>query len=201
MADLKELVQDTLRKKGVLGKFKAQLKHAVISVIEEQDPAAVVAPTDLMSTEHGQLAAKIVQEFTAFHNLQYTNSVFCSEASMDTADSPEALRRQLGLAPSDTSILVQLLRKLTVSQQPPEDNDGHYNDEFEQESNASFTRNTDSVHPQAEIDNDAELSDAAFSDVTATEDDMQQVGKRYNQVETLRTIDTEALHPDSDEDD
>eukprot|EP00668_Euglena_longa_P000681 GGOE01000826.1.p1 GENE.GGOE01000826.1~~GGOE01000826.1.p1 ORF type:complete len:263 (-),score=40.59 GGOE01000826.1:477-1265(-) len=92
--ELKALVTETLKKRGVLGKFKAQLRKTVISVLDADSNQTLYAENPkaaaICSTDEGLLLAELIREYLQFYDLEYAESVFVPEASLPATSSSRA---------------------------------------------------------------------------------------------------------------
>eukprot|EP00667_Euglena_gracilis_P011624 EG_transcript_11882 len=92
--ELKSLVTETLKKRGVLGKFKAQLRKTVISVLDADSNQTLYAENPkaaaICSTDDGLLLAELIREYLQFYELEYSESVFVPETSLPAAVSSRA---------------------------------------------------------------------------------------------------------------
>lgn len=122
--ELKSLVADTLKKQGVLGKFKAQLRKTVISVLDADSNHGLynenAKAATICSTDDGLLMAELICEFMAFYNLEYTESVFVPEVNLPTgATRQRAQLRELLKMPQDDTSLPLLTQVLTTFLRDP----------------------------------------------------------------------------------
>ncbi|KAJ3283374.1 FGFR1 oncoprotein partner [Borealophlyctis nickersoniae] len=118
---LKSLVSDTLLKRGVLGKIKAQLRASVFAVLQESEegkrlPSENSKVQALRDTGAGQLAFDLVWDFLQYLDLEYTLAVFKPEASLNKPESSPidaaAIAVDLDLPESTGSEKPLLLRML-----------------------------------------------------------------------------------------
>eukprot|EP01006_Ploeotia_vitrea_P028240 TRINITY_DN60963_c1_g1_i1.p2 TRINITY_DN60963_c1_g1~~TRINITY_DN60963_c1_g1_i1.p2 ORF type:complete len:358 (+),score=55.77 TRINITY_DN60963_c1_g1_i1:39-1076(+) len=103
---LKNVVATELKRRKILGKFKAQLRKTVISALEETDPKKQLYGENpklqqVTGSQNSLLLAELVREFMLFYDLDYANSVYVAEASLDeSAPKRDSLRTQLKI-PTD----------------------------------------------------------------------------------------------------
>ena len=119
---LKEVVQNSLEKRGVLGKIRADLRAAVFTVIDAEERKEGVHREDktlqnLVSSEDGALAAALFVDFLDSLDLKATKSVFEPDINMDNVPSRELISKKLQLPRSavqetETPLLVSLLKSL-----------------------------------------------------------------------------------------
>eukprot|EP00993_Chasmostoma_nieuportense_P003415 NODE_4133_length_836_cov_54.365303_g3975_i0.p1 GENE.NODE_4133_length_836_cov_54.365303_g3975_i0~~NODE_4133_length_836_cov_54.365303_g3975_i0.p1 ORF type:complete len:253 (+),score=60.71 NODE_4133_length_836_cov_54.365303_g3975_i0:63-821(+) len=130
MDEIKTIVTETLEKRGVLGKFKAQLRKTIITVLEDTDPSRNIylenpKVQEIQSTDSGKLLAELIREYHAFYDLEYTNSVFVPEANLPSTEPTRAqlLERLPFPCTSNGPLLLQLLThfqaSLSGSEGPP----------------------------------------------------------------------------------
>ncbi|KAH6927857.1 hypothetical protein HPB50_009365 [Hyalomma asiaticum] len=88
--ELRDLLFETLEKRGVINRIKAELRASVYLALDEQEgirpferPAE---QSDVLATEEGRLAASLVHDFLHSCNLKFTLSVLEPEAQV----SPES---------------------------------------------------------------------------------------------------------------
>ncbi|BES87759.1 FGFR1 oncogene partner [Nesidiocoris tenuis] len=83
--ELRDLVAETLKAKGVLGKVQAEIRASVFLALEEQDvfndksPFLNKALKDFCKTSDGLKVLSLVREFLEFFNLEFTAMVFDPE--------------------------------------------------------------------------------------------------------------------------
>mmetsp|Transcript_106752 Transcript_106752/g.184141 ORF Transcript_106752/g.184141 Transcript_106752/m.184141 type:complete len:253 (-) Transcript_106752:419-1177(-) len=116
MEELQGMVTETLKKKGVLGKFKAQLRKSIISVLDTEADGSIYMENpksaSVRSTPHGTLVAELIREFNEFYDLEYTQSVFVPESNLPPqATAREDLAKQVSLSGADHSapLLTQII--------------------------------------------------------------------------------------------
>jgi hypothetical protein len=124
--ELKSLVTETLKKRGVLGKFKAQLRKAVISALETDANGALYAENPkaaaICADPQGLLLAELIREYLQFHDLEYSESVFTPEANLPPTPEP---REQLearalpGGARRTAPLLAQILEAFLTKPHEP----------------------------------------------------------------------------------
>ncbi|XP_014261910.1 uncharacterized protein LOC106674003 isoform X2 [Cimex lectularius] len=83
--ELRDLVTETLQKKGVLGKVQAEIRASVFLALEEQNVFKDKSPfinrqlKDFVKTSDGNMIISLVREFLEFFNLEFTSMVFDPE--------------------------------------------------------------------------------------------------------------------------
>lgn len=83
--ELRDLVAETLKAKGVLGKVQAEIRASVFLALEEQDVFKDKSPflnqplKDFVKTADGLKVLSLVREFLEFFNLEFTSMVFDPE--------------------------------------------------------------------------------------------------------------------------
>ncbi|KAJ3174661.1 FGFR1 oncoprotein partner [Geranomyces variabilis] len=127
--DLKNLVSDVLRKRGILGSLKAQLRSSVFAILKSPDDAtSVTLPlenakvTALRATKEGRQSLLLVRDFLKTLGLEYTLAVFEPEVHLDDDDAAQnaSLLNALNLpttttiTPSAKPLLTQLLERQAV---------------------------------------------------------------------------------------
>ncbi|KAJ3150890.1 FGFR1 oncoprotein partner [Geranomyces variabilis] len=122
--DLKNLVSDVLRKRGVLGSLKAQLRSSVFAILKSPDDAASVTlplenakVTALRATKEGRQSLLLVRDLLKTLGLEYTLAVFEPEVHLDDDDVAQnatllnALNLPTSSTPSAKPLLTQLLEQ------------------------------------------------------------------------------------------
>ncbi|KAI8906993.1 hypothetical protein DFJ77DRAFT_476207 [Powellomyces hirtus] len=111
-ADLKALVSDFLRKRGVLGSLKAQLRSSVFAILKSPDEAGTLKlpfenprVTALRATKEGRQSLLLVRDLLKTLGLEYTLAVFEPEVHLDNDDPDDAddILQSLNLAAAATS--------------------------------------------------------------------------------------------------
>nr|ACO15156.1 FGFR1 oncogene partner [Caligus clemensi] len=124
--ELLEIVTETLQRRGILGKLKAEIRSNVYLAMENRDQALKRSRQcnsslqDSISTSDGRLTLHLVREFLQFFNLKWTHSVFDVEALDTTPRSREELMENMGLSSetahlSKNPLLFEILRLSKVS--------------------------------------------------------------------------------------
>ncbi|KAI9207025.1 uncharacterized protein BJ171DRAFT_495460 [Polychytrium aggregatum] len=123
IASLKNVVENVLLKRGVLGNLKAQLRAAVFLVLQEETagsskklPLEASTKLDLLrSSPDARLALDLIMDFLECFNLEYTLAVMTSEAGLPER-TPGHHRRpnvsqelKLESSTDDTPLLLQLI--------------------------------------------------------------------------------------------
>ncbi|RNF20910.1 uncharacterized protein Tco025E_03615 [Trypanosoma conorhini] len=123
LLELQSAFAAALRNAGVLGKLRAQLRAAAISVIRG-DPhlrtAAVgktVLPADL--SPEGRVALLLIEDFARVHGLQQTLGVFEEESNLSLVGEPERNTARRLQGPRKTSALEQLVAA-AMAHEPPQ---------------------------------------------------------------------------------
>lgn len=118
--ELRDLLFETLEKRGVINRIKAELRASVYLALDEQEgirpferPAE---QSDVLATEEGRLAASLVHDFLHSCNLKFTLSVLEPEAQVAEPLSRDDLCSRLGLVQRKGPLLLQLLHPV---KQPP----------------------------------------------------------------------------------
>lgn len=118
--ELRDLLFETLEKRGVINRIKAELRASVYLALDEQEgirpferPAE---QSDVLATEEGRLAASLVHDFLHSCNLKFTLSVLEPEAQLAEPLSRDELCSRLGLEQQKGPLLLQLLHPV---KQPP----------------------------------------------------------------------------------
>ncbi|KAG0443147.1 hypothetical protein HPB47_015240 [Ixodes persulcatus] len=114
--ELRDLLLETLEKRGVINKIKAELRANVYLALEEQESVKerlTDSSKDVslrLSSDQGRLAASLVRDFLESIGLRFTLSVLSSEAPFEPLDRAELCTR-LNLADSapDQPVLMQLV--------------------------------------------------------------------------------------------
>mmetsp|Transcript_14461 Transcript_14461/g.27789 ORF Transcript_14461/g.27789 Transcript_14461/m.27789 type:complete len:380 (-) Transcript_14461:42-1181(-) len=117
MDELKEVVQQSLEKKGVLAKIRAELRANVFEALDEQgikqgNGLASQQTTKfqkLQASEDGRRVTHLVQEFLEWAGLEYTLKVFTAEAAGGEEVYPgrKGLENALGYSGADETPLLQ----------------------------------------------------------------------------------------------
>jgi hypothetical protein len=89
---LKNLVSESLSKKGLLGKLKAELRANVFSILNESPSQKLYGEnaklTKFKSTREGKLILDIIYEFLVYFDLKHTLCVYNSETSISESFDP-----------------------------------------------------------------------------------------------------------------
>ena len=116
---LKNVVQGTLERKGVLANLRAQLRAAVFTAIDAEERKTGVHGENkrlqsLMSSEEGALAGALFVDFLDSLQLESTKAVFEPEINGKTIRTRKDMSDQLGvpMGNSGTPLLVTLLQSL-----------------------------------------------------------------------------------------
>lgn len=98
MEELKEVVTQTLEKKGVLAKIKAELRASVFEAIDEQGNSGGMGPAgglaanvserfhDIQGTELGPTVLHLIYEYLEWCQLDYTIKVFSPETGFESCE-------------------------------------------------------------------------------------------------------------------
>ncbi|KAK3244774.1 hypothetical protein CYMTET_45628 [Cymbomonas tetramitiformis] len=98
MEELKEVVTQTLEKKGVLAKIKAELRASVFEAIDEQGNSGGMGPPgglaanvserfhDIQGTELGPTVLHLIYEYLEWCQLDYTIKVFSPETCFESCE-------------------------------------------------------------------------------------------------------------------
>ena len=128
--ELRDLVTNVLKQKGILGQMKAELRSNVYLSLDsghqiKSTSSRSALDTFLSGSSDGRLLLQLVREFLAFFDLKFSLSVFEPEAGLDaTCKSRDQLIEGLGLgetlnhrsgAGAKTPILAEILRLSKVS--------------------------------------------------------------------------------------
>jgi hypothetical protein len=145
---LKNVVQETLERKGILANLRAQLRAAVFTAIDAEERKAGIHGENerlqsLMSSEEGALAGALFVDFLDSLQLESTKAVFEPEINGKTLRTRKDMSDQLGVAMgnSGTPLLVTLLQSLLRG------DDGGYRPELDRDplsSSAGSTRSSKS---------------------------------------------------------
>lgn len=132
--ELRDLLIETLEKKGILGKIKAELRASVFLALEEQDDirkkllSSSQRAADSLSTEMGRIAATLVQDFLEYFDLKFTQSVFGCEAQFGRLGEAE-LRTALGISSGTDQPflfhLISLIKTPAIDKQRHEESRHH----------------------------------------------------------------------------
>uniref|UniRef100_A0A146KNB9 FGFR1 oncogene partner n=1 Tax=Lygus hesperus TaxID=30085 RepID=A0A146KNB9_LYGHE len=124
--ELRDLVAETLKAKGVLGKVQAEIRASVFLALEEQDVFKDKSPflnqplKDFVKTADGLKVLSLVREFLEFFNLEFTAMVFDPEthAGIDyNYEGRGELAKELALETpcKDMPLLAHLLTKSKIA--------------------------------------------------------------------------------------
>ncbi|KAL9658534.1 hypothetical protein ABK040_006073 [Willaertia magna] len=118
VCELKDLVAQSLITKGVLGKYKAQLRASVYDVIHGMPRNEVYFENSkfkaLKESQESNLLAKLIVEYLEFFDLKFSKSVLISEASLDETTDRNQVKQELdkkinlGTSKEDQPLLLQL---------------------------------------------------------------------------------------------
>ncbi|KAJ3326947.1 hypothetical protein HDU76_012484 [Blyttiomyces sp. JEL0837] len=112
MDGLKSVVEDTLKKKGVLGKLKAELRASVFSVLQEVESGTegTSNQTSQTSSKQAQMALSLIREFLEFHKMHFTLSVLEPESPAGEKVSLQECIAELDLSRNASKpLLLQLI--------------------------------------------------------------------------------------------
>lgn len=107
-SDLVEAVTEALKRKGVYGNIKAQLRAKVFHALEDKTVDVPEKPRDVF------LASELIRDFLMSFDLQNTTSVFCEEMGQppEMSVDRELIGGELGLNTKGSSSSVPLLMQL-----------------------------------------------------------------------------------------
>ncbi|XP_037518719.1 centrosomal protein 43 [Rhipicephalus sanguineus] len=124
--ELRDLLLETLEKKGVINRIKAELRASVYLALDEQEGIRPFEKSteqvDVLATDEGRLATSLVHDFLHSCNLKFTLSVLEPEAPLAEPLSREELCSRLGLEQQKGPLLLQLLHPVqqTPASQSPD---------------------------------------------------------------------------------
>lgn len=122
--ELRDLLLETLEKKGIINRIKAELRASVYLALDEQEGIRPfersVKQADVLATDEGRLAASLVRDFLRCCNLHFTLSVLEPEATLADPLSRGELCSRLGLEEQKGPLLLQLLRPVLLETPAPQ---------------------------------------------------------------------------------
>ncbi|KAJ3160115.1 FGFR1 oncoprotein partner [Geranomyces michiganensis] len=130
--ELKTLVSDVLRKRGVLGSLKAQLRSSVFAILKSPDDVASLAlplenakVTAFRASKEGRQSLLLVRDLLKTLGLEYTLAVFEPEVQLEDDDIAQnatllnALNLPAQTTPSMKPLLTQLLERQSMHPATP----------------------------------------------------------------------------------
>ncbi|KAF5293497.1 hypothetical protein FQA39_LY02982 [Lamprigera yunnana] len=105
--DLIKVVKESLQKDGRLGRFKAELRAAVTSILHK-DPSMNRDPNDI--PEETRLINNLLREYLAWNGYVYSEQILVAESSLEKERLPrDVIATMLGVTDDPHTLKLPLL--------------------------------------------------------------------------------------------